>query len=1055
MGDDNFSMLGLLRGEVETQGGMLQKALDCLKAGEESKDSYEEAYRAVHSLKGAAKLVGISSIYTLSDKMSSLFQTLMNDGGDLSKDVIDLLENTLKKIREIANLDDDTIKTFDVNQDDFRELQTKIDEISIAPSNLENGNLSQLKQPAKAIDSSMLTMFREEVENHGGGISDCLLKLEDDPANDIILEKLMRAAHSIKGAAKLVGVEAVVRLSHVMEDLFVASQNKQITLSNNAIDKLLETNDLIGEIAALDDDVISQWESDNESLLSNYLKELDSILKGEPKVEGSPENSKPSGEVKKSQVDASMLEMFRDEVANHGGVMADCLIKLEENPADSVIQEKLMRAAHSVKGAAKLVGVDAIVSLAHLMEDVFVAAQKGLLVLEPKSVDVLLTTNDEICKIALLDEEAMSAWSIEHQMFLQGQLATLSAILHGESIADNKPVIMPEVDIKPVVRKVDVENEANKSQRKSAGSKGDKRVLKVTADRWDSMMGLAGEIKVEAGWLVPYLQNMVLMRKKQHEMSSLVNSIRDYVSTEFGDRSLQERIIEVHNKLTEFHSAINDQMSNLDQYERRITHLTDRLHREALSTRMRPFSDGVHGFQRMVRDISRSINKRVKLEIRGEATQVDREVLEKMEAPLNHIIRNGLDHGIETPEERAALGKSEIATITLSAMHNEGMLMITVEDDGRGIDVEMIREKIVRKGLSTEAMAENLSREELLEFLFLPSFSTRDQVTDLSGRGVGLDVVMDAIQSMRGRVKIETELNVGTKFLMRLPLTLSVVPGLLVKISHDYYAFPLSRIVCTAKVDIAEVEVVEGHQYAIINGENVGLVAASHILELEQGSQIHNDYLSIIVITNYDHTYGVVVDEFVDQRELAVQSIDSRLEKVQDISSCALLEDGSTVMIIDVEDMVRTIDQFVKGGRISNLEVVGNEDANGSGKRVLVVDDSPTVREVEKKLLEDAGYKVDIAVDGMDGWNAVRAKNYDLVITDIDMPRMNGIELVSMIKDNSQYHHLPVIIVSYKDRVEDRQQGMDVGADYYLTKGSFHDDSFICAVHDLIGEATL
>ena len=291
---------------------------------------------------------------------------------------------------------------------------------------------------------------------------------------------------------------------------------------------------------------------------------------------------------------------------------------------------------------------------------------------------------------------------------------------------------------------------------------------------------------------------------------------------------------------------------------------------------------------------------------------VDRDVLEKMEAPLNHIIRNALDHGIELPAERLKSGKSERATITLSACHNEGMLLITVEDDGRGIDIEMLRDRVIKKNLVDQNMAVSLNAEELLAFLFLPSFSTRDEVTDLSGRGVGLDVVMDAIQTMRGRIKVETNLGVGSKFLMRLPLTLSVVPGLLVLVANDYYAFPLSRIVCTAKVHVDEIDIVEGHEYATINGKNISLLAASKVFELEDNIVVRDEYLYVIVITNHDKTYGIVVDKFVDQRELAIQAVDSRLDKIQDVSSTALLEDGSTVLIVDVDDIVQTIDLLVK-----------------------------------------------------------------------------------------------------------------------------------------------
>ncbi len=898
MEGDDFSMLSLLRAEVEQQGSTLRTVLDKIKISPNDTGLFDDAHRAACALKGAAKLVNVKAIHTLASGLEALFQLLMSDGGKLSDEQLSHLSLVVQQIEMIAALEDESMQGFDLQQPSFTTLLSQLNNIEFEPA--AHSDATTKVQERATIDSSMLEMLRGEVESHGAIVADCLLTLEDDPGSDEVLEKLMRAAHSTKGAARLVGVDVIVHIAHIMEDVFVAAQNKQLTLNEDTVDLLLSANDQILAIATLPEASIVSWADDNEATLKPLLAALNGVLNG-----------------------------------------------------------------------------------------------------------------DERCV-----DEALTAVPLK-------------------SVENSSPSVLTDDE------KIPAETVASES-----------RVLKVTADRWDSMMGLAGEIKVESGWLVPYLNNMMVMRKKQQEMSSLIEGIREFVISEIDNQELTERVSQVHSKAVEFRNIIVDQMNDLDQHERRISNLTERLHRQALSTRMRPFSDGVHGFQRMIRDIARSLKKRVKLELKGEATLVDRDVLEKMEAPLNHIIRNALDHGIELPDERLKSGKPERATITLSACHNEGMLLITVEDDGRGIDVEILRARVIKNNLVDQNMAASLNAEELLAFLFLPSFSTRDEVTDLSGRGVGLDVVMDAIQSMRGRVKVETNLGVGSKFLMRLPLTLSVVPGLLVLVANDYYAFPLSRIVCTAKIHVDEIDVVEGHEYATINGENISLLAASKVFELEDNVVVRDEYLYVIVITNHDKTYGIVVDKFVDQRELAIQAVDSRLDKIQDVSSTALLEDGSTVLIVDVDDIVQTIDLLVKGGRVGSFTMTTHTDEDLKRKSVLVVDDSLTVREVEKKLLEEAGFRVDIAVDGMDGWNAIRSKEYNLIISDIDMPRMNGIELVNMIKGNKQFSQIPVIIVSYKDRAEDRLQGMDAGADYYLTKGSFHDDSFINAVHDLIGEAS-
>ncbi len=898
-------------------------------------------------------------------------------------------------------------------------------------------------------DFSMLSLLRMEVEQQCSALRSAFEGIKNQPDDTVLLDDAGRAAHALKGAAKLVNIASIHHLAEGLESVIQGVINSRGELLNEHFLLLESVLKEVEALAALDDEAIQNFDT-GEASFTALLSQLKQVDIAPAVVNTQVTTATPE----QATIDSSMLEMFREEVATHSTALVDCLLILENDPGNDVALERLMRAAHSVKGAARLVGVEAIVTIAHVMEDLFVAAQKKQLLLGADAVDVLLAANDRIATIATLPEASIASWAVENRNVLDQTIALLNAAFDG-TLSDISIDKTQAVEVKSAQAIADVTMPTQADSAEVAiksVSVAESRVLKVAADRLDNMMGLAGEIKVEAGWLLPYLDNMMVMRKKQHEMSSLIEGVREYVAAEVDNPELLERVSQVHHKVVEFRNIIIDQMNDLDQYERRITHLTERLHRQALSTRMCPFSDGVHGFQRMARDIARSLGKKARLVIKGESTQVDRDVLERMEAPLNHIIRNALDHGVESPEQRRKRAKPEQATIVLSACHNEGMLLITVEDDGGGIDVEILRERVKKKNLVDLNMAASLSDEELLAFLFLPSFSTRDEVTDLSGRGVGLDVVMDAIHSMHGRVNVETTLGVGTKFLMRLPLTLSVVPGLLVLVAGDYYAFPLSRIVCTAKVHVDEIERVEGHQYATINDQNITLLAASKVFELESVLVAHDEHLSVIVITNHDQTYGIVVDEFVDQRELAVQTIDPRLDKIQDISSSALLEDGSTVLIVDVDDVVHTIDLLVKGGRLGNLEVADRTD-NVKSKSILVVDDSLTVREVEKKLLEEAGFIVDVAIDGMDGWNAVRAKKYSLIISDIDMPRMNGIELVNLIKGNKQFKQIPVIIVSYKDRAEDRQQGMDAGADYYLTKGSFHDESFINAVHDLIGEA--
>jgi two-component system sensor histidine kinase and response regulator WspE len=466
---------------------------------------------------------------------------------------------------------------------------------------------------------------------------------------------------------------------------------------------------------------------------------------------------------------------------------------------------------------------------------------------------------------------------------------------------------------------------------------------------------------------------------------------------------------------------------------------------------MRPFADGVRAFPRMVRDVGRSLGKQVRLEIVGEATQVDREILEKLDAPLGHLLRNAIDHGIESPAERLAAGKPPEGVVRLEARHSAGLLQIIASDDGRGMDLDKLRMAVVERKLTTTEIAGRLSEAELLEFLFLPGFSLKGSVTEISGRGVGLDVVQNMIKEVRGTIRVSSDAGKGARFLLQLPLTLSVLRTLLVEIGGEAYAFPLAHVLRTLRLPRREISVLEGRQYFMFENRSIGLVSAHQVLGGSEPESVGED-LAVIIVGETGSAYGLVMDRFLGERELVVQPLDKRLGKIKDIAAGALMEDGSPVLIVDVEDLRRSVDKLVEMGRLNKVEQSAGTEKK-TRKRVLVVDDSLTVRELERKLLDHGGYEVEVAVDGMDGWNAVRTGRFDLVVTDIDMPRMDGIELVTLIKKDENLKSLPVMIVSYKDRDEDRRRGFDAGADYYLTKSSFQDETLLRAAVDLIGAA--
>jgi len=751
--------------------------------------------------------------------------------------------------------------------------------------------------------------------------------------------------------------------------------------------------------------------------------------------------------------DASLLELFSLEAEAQTQVLSAGLMALERNPTQADQLEACMRAAHSLKGAARIVGIDAGVSVAHVMEDCLVAAQEGRLLLRAEHIDALLRGTDLLLHIATpgdpAGEAAVPVFLAQMAGLLDPAAAPLPPALPAEPVV---PVFVPPV-VEPVFS--DPEPEVEPLLPRKAGKRGGEggeRVLRVTADRLNSLLDLSSKSLVETQRLKPYLATLQRLKRMHGQGMRALDGLKSQLEDSGQSLEVLDALAQTQRMLVETQQILQQQAADLDEFGWQASQRAQLLYDTALACRMRPFADVLTGQSRMVRDLGRSLGKQVRLQIEGDKTQVDRDVLEKLEAPLTHLLRNAVDHGIELPEQRLLAGKPEDGAIRLRASHQAGMLILELSDDGAGIDLQRLRRSIVQRGLSPAETVAQMSEAELLTFLFLPGFSMRDTVTEVSGRGVGLDAVQHMVRDLRGSIELTQQAGQGCRFHLEVPLTLSVVRSLVVEVGGEAYAFPLAHIERTLEVAAEQIVQIEGRQHFWHEGRHIGLVAATQLLNrpTAQGDQ---SCLRVVVIREREQLYGVAVERLIGERVLVVMPLDPRLGKVQDISAGALLDDGSVVLIVDVEDLLRSVEKLLSTGRLERIERGVQGGRGASRKRILVVDDSLTVRELQRKLLSNRGFEVAVAVDGMDGWNALRSEDFDMLITDIDMPRMDGIELVTLVRRDQRLQALPVMVVSYKDREEDRRRGLDAGADYYLAKASFHDDALLDAVVELIGDA--
>ncbi|KQB51805.1 chemotaxis protein CheA [Pseudomonas endophytica] len=765
--------------------------------------------------------------------------------------------------------------------------------------------------------------------------------------------------------------------------------------------------------------------------------------------------------------DASLLELFSLEAEAQTQVLNEGLLALERNPTQADQLEACMRAAHSLKGAARIVGVDAGVSVAHVMEDCLVSAQEGRLRLHPEHIDALLQGTDLLMRIATPGSENVAASDIDAYVAQlnelldpSGRVAPQAAplafdvsqlLLAPQPLVEPQWLLQPEATPEPEAQAIP-DPTREPVRRPQRLTESGERVLRVTAERLNSLLDLSSKSLVETQRLKPYLAALHRLKRMQSTSLRALDTLNEQLKVSGLTHEVEEALNEARRTLSESQQLLSEQTAELDEFGWQTGLRAQRLYDTALACRMRPFADVLVGQERMVRDLGRVLGKQIRLEVDGEKTQVDRDVLEKLEAPLTHLLRNAVDHGVESPEQRLLAGKSAEGIIRLRMSHQAGLLVVELSDDGAGVDLARLSRIIVERQLSTTDTVAQLSEEELLSFLFLPGFSLRDTVTEVSGRGVGLDAVQHMVRLLRGAIVLEQTSGQGSRFVLEVPLTLSVVRSLVVEVADEAYAFPLAHIERMRDLAPEDIVQVEGRQHFWDEGRHVGLVAASQLLQ-RPSSQSDDETLKVVVIRERDAVYGVAVERFIGERTLVVLPLDPRLGKVQDISAGALLDDGSPVLIVDVEDMLRSVDKLLNTGRLERIDRRNRHTAELTRKRILVVDDSLTVRELQRKLLINRGYEVAVAVDGMDGWNALRAEHFDLLITDIDMPRMDGIELVTLLRRDNRLQSMPVMVVSYKDREEDRRRGLDAGADYYLAKASFHDDALLDAVVELIGGA--
>ncbi|PZO10199.1 MAG: hybrid sensor histidine kinase/response regulator [Lysobacteraceae bacterium] len=723
-------------------------------------------------------------------------------------------------------------------------------------------------------------------------------------------------------------------------------------------------------------------------------------------------------------LDARLRGLFATEVDDKCNAMERVLLQLEQAPERLELIAPLMRAAHSIKGAARAVRNEDAVRLAHAFEDCMSAAQKRATPVDGERLDLALRAVDRLRRLGTDDSQAARDAAAE-------LVAALTAAPAAGAVATTA-----QAGPAPAPTYIDVEDTDP--------------ILRVRASHVGRLIALAGTGMIENRRLRPFGERQQRLRRDLADASRMLDELHHELGAPGPQTPIGSPLAALRHQLSASRGTINQWLDEFGAYERESGDLTERLYHHASQTRLRPFADIAESYPRMVRELSRQLGKRVHTTLSGEQLAVDRDVLERLDAPLTHLLRNAIDHGIEDPARRLAAGKPEEGHLKIAASYRAGMLSIEVGDDGAGIDFERVRARLREgQGLS-EVEAAAMDEDALAETLFTAGFTTREQVSEISGRGVGLDVVRQMLKQLEGSVRLHSTPGAGTRFSLLVPISRAVTRAVAVGVAGETYAFPLLRIERLVRAGADQIHRREGMQYLALEGNNIGLVPLAELLGLGS-TRVGGDGTDIVVVSQDGRRAGFAVDSVLGEFDLATRPLDARLGRVADLAALALMPDGAPVVLLDTEDLMRGA--LERERQHERLAGQSEDSAAPRRRRVLVVDDSISVRELVRQLLAARGFEVQVAVDGMDAWSRLREWPCDLVVTDVDMPRMDGIELTRSIKQDPRLRNLPVIIVSYRDRPEDRGRGLEVHADAYLTKSDFQEHGFLDVVHSLIGDA--
>lgn len=771
-----------------------------------------------------------------------------------------------------------------------------------------------------------------------------------------------------------------------------------------------------------------------------------------------------------------LIATFSVELEEQTQAITDGLLMLEKGIQGDSRRHTLdavFRAAHNIKGASRGVNLADISDIAHQLESIFGVLKRQNQNPDGAITDLALEALDGMRQSMLAYQQnqplafdkaslmgRLEAMVTQHSE--TGEIAQAASPSEAAPAPREEPPLPPSTPAVPSISEASapspvpatplapttppVLTEAIKPAVPAAVPAAGE-VVRVNLEKLENLSALAEELQVMKIEMEDHLASVMQLKTRIHEFATgwrrggtgsgtLTKSPQDL---ELFMRHGSDAIADLDSTTMRMHRDMRATTS-------RLSILVSALQDDVRMMRLVPVATLLRPMTRSVRDIARELGKQVNFEIRGDEIEIDRTVLEGIRDPLVHLLRNALDHGIETPDARLAAGKSAEGSLRISVRGEGGQIVMTIEDDGNGIHVDRIMETARKRKIATEAELSAMSRDEILGLIFRPGFSSKEIITSISGRGVGLDVVVSNLRSLKGSVNIETEEGKGTQFILKLPITLATDHGVLVRAGGTVFAIPTASVDRVMELKNEDVLEVEASHAILHHGRATPLRDLASVLELDIREPLKHDQLPVIVVSKGWDSVAFLVEEVIGEREIVVKPFRPPLMSVRNVTGGTLTGSGEVIMVLNPADLV---DTALHSGRV-RLQTLAEQETSQPAPRILVVDDSITTRTLEKSILEHAGYDVSVAVDGKQAWAILQEEMFSLVVSDVEMPDMNGFQLTERIKQSPRLKDIPVIIVTSLSKEADRKRGIEVGAEAYIVKGQFETKALLDVVAQLV-----